>query len=103
MASKISALNTCLIETITPQHLNRELLPLEREIVLIGQQCQQVADQLSTELKQVTPDKARGFRSVVQQALNAIWAKQDIENLQGRMEECRKALMMSILVNIQYV
>ncbi|KAF2739767.1 hypothetical protein EJ04DRAFT_559668 [Polyplosphaeria fusca] len=100
-ASQMSTLNACLTETITPELLCRDLLPLESETVSIGKECQRVANQLSKELESITPTSADGFRTVVKRALKALWAQQDITQLQDRMAECRQALMMSILADIR--
>jgi hypothetical protein len=101
MAERLSALNSCLVETITPQHLDRGLTTGELDIISISQECNEVADQLIRTLLEITPDKAIGKWSIVRRAVKSIWVQQDVERLELRMGECRQLLITSILINIQ--
>jgi hypothetical protein len=98
---RLSALNSCLAKTITPQHLNRKLTPVELDIISIGLECDEIASQLTQTLSGITADKAKGKWSVIRRSVKSIWAQKDVELLEHRMSECKQSLTTTILVNIQ--
>jgi hypothetical protein len=65
--------------------------------------CQSTADELLAVLNNIKVDSKQGRWKSIWKALRNVWSKEQISELEGRLERFRKELHLHIVVDLRYV
>jgi hypothetical protein len=99
---QVRILNGHLTRAVDPGKLERDLTPLEIEVVSLARECDDAAVQLTEKLESVSLDTQKGKAwAAVRSAVKSVWRQRDIDRLRQRLDSCRQLLTTSILVQLQ--
>lgn len=79
----------------------RSLSSNEEALQILCEECQALADQLMTALKELKLQGNQGKWRSIQQALKSLWGQEHIEALQKRLDGFRQQLIIGILVALR--
>lgn len=105
MARNLTDLATDLKLPDTSQNLLSapQLYHDDQELLRLAERCSETAAELTKELQKLSIPGRQRKRDAVRKAINVVWKKDAIENIQSSLEQYRRTLDTRILISLRFV
>lgn len=92
MATQLTQLRTSLN---LPKHRNQD------DLLKLGEKCSAIAEDLIAELQKLKVSGPHRKRQAIEKTFKTIWKKTAIDDIQKRLDDCRKILDHRVLVDLR--